>query len=94
MFILITYDVDTTTKEGQRRLRKVSKECVNYGHRVQNSVYECVVTEAQYIVLCSKIENLIDKEFDNVRIYFLGKKRKITCIGKDTAMDVTGNLII
>lgn len=96
MFILITYDVDTTTKEGQKRLRKVSKECVNYGHRVQNSVFECFLTEAQFITLSSTIENLIEKEKDSVRIYFLGKnwKRRISCLGKDTAVDVTGDLII
>ena len=51
MLILITYDVDTTTKDGERRLRKVSKECVNYGQRVQNSVFECLITEAQFVGL-------------------------------------------
>ena len=48
MYILVTYDVDTTSKEGARRLRCVAKACIDYGQRVQNSVFECEVTEAQY----------------------------------------------
>jgi len=51
MYILVTYDVDTTSKEGARRLRCVAKACLDYGQRVQNSVFECVVTEAQYSLL-------------------------------------------
>lgn len=51
MYILVTYDVDTTTKEGARRLRCVAKACMNYGQRVQNSVFECDVTEAQLCIL-------------------------------------------
>lgn len=71
--ILVTYDVNMTTETVAKRLRKVAKECVNYGHQVQNSVFECVLTEAQYILLRSKIENIIDKTKDSVRFYFLGK---------------------
>ena len=56
--ILITYDVDTTTTEGAKRLRKVAKECVNYGHRVQNSVFECVVTEVQYKLLYNNLQQI------------------------------------
>lgn len=94
--ILVTYDVDMTTDTGTKRLKKVAKECVNYGHRVQNSVFECVLTEAQYILLRSKIEGIIDKTKDSVRFYFLGKnwKHHIVSIGRDTALDVTSTLII
>lgn len=53
MMILITYDVDTTSVSGKRRLRKVAKECVNYGRRVQNSVFECLLTDAQFVLLRS-----------------------------------------
>lgn len=60
MYILVTYDVDTTTKEGARRLRCVAKACMNYGQRVQNSVFECDVTEAQLCILKDIIRNLID----------------------------------
>ena len=62
MMILITYDVDTTITEGAKRLRKVAKECVNYGHRVQNSVFECVVTEVQYKLLYNNLQQIIQKK--------------------------------
>ncbi len=96
MFILITYDVETLTKEGGRRLRKVAKECVNYGHRVQNSVFECVLNEAQFLVLKSRLEDIIDREADSIRFYFLGKnwERRIEHIGRETAINVTSELII
>lgn len=96
MMILVTYDVDTTSQEEAKRLRQVSKECVNYGHRVQNSVFECVLTEAQYIVLRSKVEHIIDKTKDSIRFYFLGNNwnRRIVSIGKETSLDVTSTLII
>ena len=51
MYILVTYDVDTTSETGKKRLRKVARICQNYGQRVQNSVFECEVTEVQYIIL-------------------------------------------
>lgn len=96
MFILITYDVNTETREGRRRLSKVAKACINYGHRVQNSVFECVITEAQYIVLKASIQSLIDVENDNVRFYLLGKnwEQHIEQIGKDTSLRINDPLII
>ena len=60
MHILVTYDVDTTSKEGARRLRHVAKACIDYGQRVQNSVFECEVTEAQYCLLIERIKRIID----------------------------------
>lgn len=60
MYILITYDVDTTSKEGARRLRCVAKACMDYGQRVQNSVFECKVTDAQLCILKNAINNIID----------------------------------
>ena len=60
MYILVTYDVDTTSKEGARRLRCVAKACLDYGQRVQNSVFECVVTEAQYSLLKGRVRDIID----------------------------------
>lgn len=96
MLVLITYDVDTTTKSGEKRLRKVSKECVNYGQRVQNSVFECLVTEAQFIGLKSALEDIINNTTDSIRFYFLGNnwQRKIEKIGKPTSYDPTETLII
>lgn len=96
MMILITYDVDTTTTEGAKRLRKVAKECVNYGHRVQNSVFECVVTEVQYKLLYNNLQQIIHKEKDSIRFYFMGKnwERHIVTLGRDESLNVSSPLII
>ena len=74
MLLLITYDVNTETSEGKSRLRKVAKQCVNYGIRVQNSVFECVVDAAQARDLKFKLTKLIDTEKDSLRFYNLGDK--------------------
>ena len=96
MFILITYDVNITSPHGAKRLRNVARACLDYGKRVQNSVFECILTEAQYVMLKNKIGSIIDPEQDSVRFYILGKnwKRKVETIGKDTGTDFTGELII
>lgn len=74
MLLLITYDVNTETSEGKSRLRKVAKQCVNNGIRVQNSVFECVVDAAQARELKFKLTKLIDTEKDSLRFYNLGDK--------------------
>jgi len=96
MMVLITYDVETVTLAGERRLRRMAKECQNYGQRVQNSVFECVLTEAQFTLLRNKITSIIDEEKDSVRFYFLGKNwnNRVEFIGKKTSFDVTSELII
>lgn len=96
MLILITYDVDTTTKAGEKRLRKVAKECVNYGQRVQNSVFECLLTGAQLVNLKSILSAIINDTTDSIRIYYLGNnwQRKIETLGKLTSFDPTETLII
>lgn len=96
MMVLITYDVDTTSTAGKRRLRRVAKECVNYGRRVQNSVFECLLTESQFVLLRSKLESLIDIQIDSVRFYFLGKNwnNRIEYIGKNTTFAIDSELII
>lgn len=96
MYILVTYDVDTTTKEGTRRLRCVAKACMNYGQRVQNSVFECDVTEAQLCILKDVIKNSIDAKIDSVRIYYLNKNnaRRVETLGKETAYNVLDTIII
>lgn len=96
MLVLITYDVDTTTRTGEKRLRRVSKECVNFGQRVQNSVFECLLTEAQLVVLKAKLSSIIDKSSDSIRFYLLGNnwQRKIETIGRQTSFDPTEELII
>lgn len=96
MLILITYDVDTTTKAGEMRLKKVAKECVNYGQRVQNSVFECLITEAQMVRLKATLSSIINETTDSIRFYFLGNnwQRRIEKIGKETSYDPTETLII
>ena len=74
MLVLITYDVNTETAEGKTRLRKVAKQCVNYGRRVQNSVFECSLDEAQYVVFRNELKELIDTDKDSLRFYNLGNK--------------------
>lgn len=94
--VLITYDVDTTSLSGKRRLRRVAKECVNYGRRVQSSVFECLLTEAQVVLLRSKLEAVIDDENDSVRFYFLGDNwnKRIEYIGKNTTFAIDSELIV
>lgn len=96
MMVLITYDVETSTSLGKKRLRKVAKECVNYGRRVQNSVFECLLTEAQFCYLKSLLESVIDKKNDSIRFYLLGDNwnRRIESIGKITTFAIDEELIV
>lgn len=96
MFVLITYDVNITSPNGARRLRNVAKECQNYGKRVQNSVFECILTEVQLITLKNSLEGFIDSTEDSVRFYILGNnwKRKVEILGKDIGIYFTDELII
>lgn len=96
MLILITYDVNTSTKAGEKRLRKIAKECVNYGQRVQNSVFECLITEAQFVGLKAILQDIINDTTDSIRFYFLGNnwQRRVEKIGKETSYDPTETLII
>ena len=74
MLVLVTYDVNVTTPAGQKRLRHIAKTCLDYGLRVQNSVFECEVDPAQFTVLKDRLLNIYDEEVDSLRFYFLGKK--------------------
>ncbi|MFR9557447.1 MAG: CRISPR-associated endonuclease Cas2 [Rikenellaceae bacterium] len=96
MMVLVTYDVETITAKGRKRLRLVAKECLNFGQRVQNSVFECVVNESQLLILESSISNIIDFDVDSIRFYRLGKgyEDKIKVLGKVTSYSVTETLII
>ena len=76
MLVLITYDVNTETAAGRKRLRKVAKQCTNYGRRVQNSVFECILNEAQYVLLKHQLCEIIDADKDSLRFYNLGNKYK------------------
>ena len=76
MLILITYDVNTETSAGRARLRRVAKQCVNYGTRVQNSVFECILDNAQFVKLKAILKDIIDENVDSLRFYDLGNKYK------------------
>jgi CRISPR-associated protein Cas2 len=96
MMVLITYDVETVSTLGKKRLRKVAKQCINYGQRVQNSVFECLVDPAQLAELKHRLENIIDKEKDSIRYYYLGSnwKTKVDHIGVKDSYDPEGPLTI
>ncbi|MBN1767359.1 MAG: CRISPR-associated endonuclease Cas2 [Prolixibacteraceae bacterium] len=96
MMVLITYDVETITSAGRKRLRKVAKECKNYGQRVQNSVFECNIDPALFAALKYRLVNIIDKEKDSLRFYFLGNnwQKRVDHEGRETAFDIEGTLIV
>ena len=96
MLVLITYDVNTETTGGKTRLRKVAKQCVNYGRRVQNSVFECIIDQAQCIRLKSLLTDIIDKEKDSLRFYYLGNsyKTKVEHVGVDRGIAADQTLIL
>ncbi len=95
MLVLITYDVNTQTAAGRSRLRKVAKQCVNYGQRVQNSVFECVMDAAKVREVKHILEKLIDEETDSLRFYYLGEhyKNKVEHLGAKPSFDVTEPLL-
>ncbi|MFB5678423.1 CRISPR-associated endonuclease Cas2 [Paenibacillus terreus] len=96
MLILITYDVSTLSSAGQGRLRRVSKICQNYGQRVQNSVFECIVDAAQFAELKIKLNSVIDPTEDSLRFYQLGNnyKNKVEHVGIKQSIDIEGPLIL
>lgn len=96
MMVLITYDVSTTTPEGRKRLRLISKQCVNHGQRVQNSVFECLLDPAQFAVLRNKLEKIMDNDEDSLRYYFLGSnwKKRVEHVGAKATYDPEGSMII
>ncbi|MFZ3070471.1 MAG: CRISPR-associated endonuclease Cas2 [Anaerolineaceae bacterium] len=95
MMVLITYDVSTESEGGKKRLRKVAKVCQNYGQRVQNSVFECLIDPAQLKKLQANLVNIIDQDKDSLRYYYLGDnwQKKIEHIGAKSVFDIEGTLI-
>lgn len=96
MLILVTYDVETKTSAGQKRLRKVAKVCENYGLRVQNSVFECIVDATQFKQLKLTLLATIDDKLDSLRFYQLGNnyKSKVEHIGAKETINVEDTLIL
>jgi CRISPR-associated protein Cas2 len=96
MLVLITYDVNTQTPSGRGRLRRIAKECVNKGQRVQNSVFECLLDYGELVSLRSTLLSIMDDKTDSLRIYYLGDryKTKIENYGANQTYNPEGTLII
>ena len=96
MMTLVSYDVSTVDAAGRKRLRKVAKECVNYGQRVQNSVFEVDVDYGTFLKLKDRLMKIIDEEQDSLRFYYLGNnwKRRVEHIGAKETYDPEGSLFM
>lgn len=96
MLVLVSYDVATTNKAGQRRLRQVAKQCQDYGQRVQYSVFECVVDPEQWAALKNGLIEIINQEEDSLRFYFLGAnwRHRVEHIGAKKIVDLEAPLIL
>ena len=96
MFVLVSYDVATTTSEGRRRLRRVAKACLDYGQRVQHSVFECVVDPEQWARLRLRLLDEFDPSEDSLRFYFLGSNwhNRVEHHGAKPSVDMEGPLVV
>ena len=96
MNILVTYDVATDSPAGRKRLRRIAQACLNFGQRVQKSVFECSVNEMQYEELTRRLLKIIDEEEDSLRIYRLAqpKDQYLRVYGIDTAIDFHEPLVL
>lgn len=96
MYILLTYDVSTTDPAGKRRLRQVAKTCLDFGQRVQNSVFECKVDPAQLVDLKARLISIINPETDSLRFYHLGTnwQHKVEHHGAKETYNIEGPLIL
>lgn len=94
--VLVSYDVATTTAAGRRRLRRVAKVCLDFGQRVQKSVFECIVDPAQWKTLELRLLTEIDPEEDSLRFYFLGAnwKGRVEHVGAKPSVDLDGPLVL
>ena len=95
MLMLIAYDVNTETQAGRRRLRRIAKTCLNFGQRVQNSVFECEVDPAQWVALRGRLVAEIDSSIDSLRFYRLGAEghRRVEHVGAKPVLDLEGPLV-
>jgi len=96
MLVVVAYDVNTETVAGRRRLRLVAKSCMKYGQRVQNSVFECSITSAEYLTLKHDLSNIIDIETDSLRYYNLGTNysRRIEHLGVQRHIPADGIMMV
>lgn len=93
--VVVSYDVSTVRPEGRRRLRQVAKACTNWGQRVQNSVFECVLDPGQWATLRASLLRICDLDEDSLRFYFMGSnwKSHVEHHGIKTVLDLDGPLI-
>lgn len=96
MLVVVSYDVATSSAGGVKRLNLVSKQCVKYGQRVQNSVFECYIDYSQFVTLKNKLLNIMNPKEDNIRFYLMGNnyKSKIENYGKKEEYKVDDTIII
>ncbi|MCL6489068.1 MAG: CRISPR-associated endonuclease Cas2 [Alicyclobacillus mali] len=96
MYYVVTYDVATDTREGQRRLRRVAQACEGYGQRVQKSVFECVLDEVRYVELVHRLGDLIRRDEDSVRIYRTQDftKNSLIVLGKNLGLELGGTWVV
>ncbi|NLW50818.1 MAG: CRISPR-associated endonuclease Cas2 [Candidatus Brocadiaceae bacterium] len=96
MLVVVSYDVNTQEREGRRRLRRVAKACLNYGQRVQNSVFECLIEPAEWTQLRGRLLDEINPKQDSLRFYFLGKnwKNRVEHQGAKEPYDPEGPIVV
>lgn len=90
MMVLVSYDVSTVDRAGRARLRRAAKACLDYGQRVQNSVFECEIDPAQWVELKDRLEGIVDPAWDSLRYYFLGSnwQRRVEHFGAKPTLDL------
>jgi CRISPR-associated protein Cas2 len=95
MMVLVSYDVNTQDAEGRGRLRRIAKQCQNWGQRVQYSVFECLVDPAQWASLRARLIEIMDEGKDSLRFYFLGSnwQRRVEHVGAKPSIDQEGTLV-
>ena len=96
MLVLVTYDVNTQDAAGRKRLAKIAKQCLNWGQRVQNSVFECLVDPAQCRTLKGNLLQIMDEKKDSLRLYYLGNsyQAKVEHFGAKTSYEPEGVLMV
>ena len=96
MLVLITYDVSTKDKIGQLRLRRMAKACLDYGQRVQNSVFECEIDPAQWTALKNRLEEIMVPDQDSLRFYYLGSnwQRRVEHVGAKPTLDIRRDALV
>ena len=96
MWILVTYDVSTETAEGRSRLRRVAKTCEDYGQRVQKSVFECTVSDTNFLEMKTKLLDIMDENEDSIRFYKIpgGREARVEEYGISNVIDFSGPLLV